>query len=235
MRQLMAGRMNIETLKIETGESTAAQIERDLREAIIRLELQPGARLSEQDIATRLGVSRQPVREALIALAKSQLVEIRPNRGTVVVRISARQMMEARFVREAIEVAVAQRACGHFDSWTRRKLDGILAKQRVAMTASDHNAFRKEDEQFHIAIAGGAGCALAWNAIADIKAHMDRVCNLQLRNPTSMQLLIDQHEKIVEAIDARDAEAAAIAMRLHLNGILTDLPQIEADNPDLFE
>lgn len=226
--------MNIEALKIETGETTAAQVERDLREAIIRLELKPGTRLSEQEIATRLGVSRQPVREALIALGKSKLVEIRPNRGTVVVRISARQMMEARFVREAIEVAVARRASDSFDSWTRRKIDGILAKQRSAMEAQDHNAFRKEDEQFHIAIAIGAGCELAWNAIADIKAHMDRVCNLQLRNPLSMENLILQHEKIVEGIDARNPEAAANAMHEHLNGILNDLPQIESDNPDLF-
>src|SRR6187402_2376761 len=87
-------------LKSETGETTAAQVERDLRESIIRLELAPGTRLSEQEIATRMGVSRQPVREALIALGKSKLVDIRPNRGTVVVRISARQMIEARFVRE---------------------------------------------------------------------------------------------------------------------------------------
>ena len=227
--------MSIEALKIETGETTAAQIERDLRESIIRLELKPGTRLSEQEIATRLGVSRQPVREALIALAKSKLVEIRPNRGTVVVRISARQMMEARFVREAIEVAVARRASENFDAWTRRKLDENLSRQRTAWQASDHNAFRKEDEQFHIAIATGAGCASAWNAIADIKSHMDRVCNLQLRNPDSMGSLIGQHEKIVAAIDARDADAAGSAMREHLNGILNDLPQIESGHPELFE
>lgn len=227
--------MNLETLKLETGETTAAQVERDLREAIIRLDLAPGSRLSEQEIATRMGVSRQPVREALIALGKSKLVEIRPNRGTVVVRISARQMMEARFVREAIEVAVARRASESFDSWTRRRIDTILARQKAAMDAHDHNAFRREDEQFHIAIAEGAGCALAWNAISDIKAHMDRVCNLQLRNPASMGNLITQHEGIVAAIDAKDGDAAAEAMRQHLNGILTDLPQIEADNPDLFE
>ena len=60
--------MNLESLKIDTGETAAAQVERDLRESIIRLELAPGMRLSEQEIATRMGVSRQPVREALIAL-----------------------------------------------------------------------------------------------------------------------------------------------------------------------
>jgi len=227
--------MGLENLKTETGETTAAQVERDLRESIIRLELAPGTRLSEQEIATRMGVSRQPVREALIALGKSKLVDIRPNRGTVVVRISARQMMEARFVREAIEVAVAQRASESFDSWTRRRVDMILSRQRAAEEMHDHNAFRREDEQFHIAIAEGAGCGLAWNAIADIKSHMDRVCNLQLRHPDSMKNLIAEHEAIIVAIDSKDADAAANAMRRHLNGILSQLPQIEANNPDLFE
>jgi GntR family transcriptional regulator, rspAB operon transcriptional repressor len=227
--------MNLETPKIDTGETVAAQVERDLREAIIRLELAPGTRLSEQDIASRMGVSRQPVREALIALGKSKLVDIRPNRGTVVVRISARQMMEARFVREALEVAVARRASDGFDSWTRRRIDTILARQEAARDVNDHNAFRREDEQFHIALAEGAGCALAWNAIADIKAHMDRVCNLQLRHPDSMTRLIAEHDAIIKAIDTRDAEASAAAMCLHLNGILSDLPQIEANYPELFE
>ncbi|MBO9126754.1 MULTISPECIES: GntR family transcriptional regulator [unclassified Rhizobium] len=227
--------MNLESLKIETGETAAAQVERDLREQIIKLELAPGTRLSEQEIATRMGVSRQPVREALIALGRSKLVDVRPNRGTVVVRISARQMMEARFVREALETAVARRASESFDSWTRRRIDTIIGKQRMAMEAHDHNAFRREDEQFHIAIAEGAGCSLAWSAIADIKAHMDRVCNLQLRHPDSMMRLITEHEAIITAIDGRDADAAVAAMRAHLNGILSDLPQIEADHPDLFE
>jgi DNA-binding GntR family transcriptional regulator len=232
---LAAEVMGLENLKAETGETTAAQVERDLRESIIRLELAPGTRLSEQEIATRMGVSRQPVREALIALGKSKLVDIRPNRGTVVVRISARQMMEARFVREAIETAVARRASESFDSWTRRRIDMILSRQKAAEEVHDHNAFRREDEQFHVAIAEGAGCGLAWNAVADIKAHMDRVCNLQLRHPDSMKNLIAEHEAIIVAIDSRDADAAATAMRRHLNGILSDLPQIEANNPDLFE
>ncbi|MDP9587502.1 UNVERIFIED_ORG: DNA-binding GntR family transcriptional regulator [Shinella zoogloeoides] len=227
--------MNLESLKIDTGETAAAQVERDLRESIIQLELTPGMRLSEQEIATRMGVSRQPVREALIALGKSKLVDIRPNRGTVVVRISARKMMEARFVREAIETAVARRASEAFDSWTRHKIDTVLDRQKAAMAVHDHNAFRREDEQFHIAIAEGAGCGLAWSAISDIKAHMDRVCNLQLRHPDSMVRLIAEHEAIINAIDTRNADAAEAAMRGHLNGILADLPQIEADNPDLFE
>lgn len=231
--------MNIESLKLEkwlgSGASTASQVERDLREAIIRLELKPGTRLSEQEIANRLGVSRQPVREALIALGKAKLVDVRPKRGTVVVKISAREMMEARFVREAIETAVVRRACESFDPWVRTTIHGILARQAAAREAQDYNRFRREDEQFHFAVATGAGCGMAWVVIADIKAHIDRVCNLQLRKPDSMGILIAEHQAIMDAIDARDADRAVGAMKSHLNGILADLPKIEAENLELFE
>lgn len=231
--------MNLEHLKIEKGPeavaTTASLVERDLREAIISLDLKPGSRLSEQEIADRLGVSRQPVREALIALGRSKLVDSRPKWGTVVVKISARQMMEARFVREAIETAVVRRACETFDPWVRTTIDGILARQRAAQEAQDFNRFRKEDEQFHVAIANGAGCPLAWGVIADIKAHIDRVCNLQLRKAESMMRLINEHQAIVAAIDARDADRAIKAMQDHLHGILADLPSLEAENAELFE
>ena len=99
--------------------SAAQRIENELRRLIIALELPPGSRLSEQDIAERHGVSRQPVREALIGLARTRLVEIQPQRGTTVVKISVRKMMEARFVREAIETAVVRRACSSFDRHSR--------------------------------------------------------------------------------------------------------------------
>lgn len=227
--------MAVDAIKAPDAETTAAQIERDLREAIVRLQLRPGSRLSEQEIATRLDVSRQPVREALIALAKSQLVEIRPNRGTVVVRISARKMLEARFVREAIEVAVAGRACESFDPWTRETIDDVLRRQQEAMRGADHDAFRRHDEQFHLALATGAGCRLAWTAVADLKAHMDRVCNLQLRDTDAMGRLIEEHRAIIEAVDRRDAAAAQSLMSAHLKGILQDLPSMEANHPDLFE
>jgi DNA-binding GntR family transcriptional regulator len=227
--------MNLDALRIDAGETTASQVERDLREQIIRLDLLPGTRLSEQEIATRLGVSRQPVREALIALAKSRLVEIRPNRGTVVVKISARQMLEARFVREAIEVAVARRAAAGFDAWSRTRIEAILERQEAACEAGDHNLFRRQDELFHMAIAEGARCGMAWGAVSDIKAHMDRVCNLQLRDPASMGRLIAQHRAVMGAIDERDPDGAAGAMQVHLNGILSDLPRIEAEHPSLFE
>jgi GntR family transcriptional regulator, rspAB operon transcriptional repressor len=215
--------------------SAAQRIESELRRSIIALELPPGARLSEQEIAERHGVSRQPVREALIGLARTRLVEIQPQRGTVVVKISVRKMMESRFVREAIETAVVRRACSSFDRQSRQRIDDLIEVQDKAARRDDHAAFQRYDELFHIALAEGAGCSMAWEAVQDIKAHMDRVCQLTLPGIEAMLPLIDQHRAIVAAIDARDEDAADSAMRRHLSEILRALPRIEAEHPELFE
>jgi DNA-binding GntR family transcriptional regulator len=225
--------MNVHT--VSPSSSAALRVERELRRAIIDLELPPGARLSEQDLASRLGVSRQPVREALIGLAKTRLVEILPQRGTSVVKISVAKMMEARFVREAIEVAVVRRACETFDREGRERVEHLLDTQRKAATDGDHHNFRRYDEMFHMALATGAGCPMAWRTVEDIKAHMDRVCLLTLPGSEAMLPLVEQHRAIIAAVDAQDPERAEEAMRHHLSAILRALPRVEAEHPDLFE
>jgi len=218
---------------VATG-TAARRIETELRRAIVAMELRPGVRLSEQDIAARHGVSRQPVREALIGLSRTRLVEVMPQRGTRVARISVAKMAEARFVREAIETAVVRRACESFDAKTRLRIDDLLDLQEKVAERNDHVAFQRYDELFHIALTEGAGCPLAWQAIADIKAHMDRVCQLTLPGTSSMLPLVEQHRAIMAAIDARDGEAAAAAMHHHLTEILRALTRLEAEHAELF-
>lgn len=226
--------MTIEMQTTETGESAAASIEKDLRRAIIELELLPGTRLSEQDIATRLGVSRQPVREALIRLANSRLIEIRPHRGTVVARISAKEMTEALFVRQSVENAVVARAAQSFDPWQRKRIASLLLKQEEAAGKLDHAAFREHDEAFHIAVATGAGVGIAWIAIADMKTHMDRVCNMTLQSEADMARRVREHQAIMAAIDSHDVAGAQSAMDVHLRSILDDLPDLETKHSSLF-
>jgi DNA-binding GntR family transcriptional regulator len=226
--------MTLDMQPAESGESAAASIEKDLRRSIIELELLPGTRLSEQDIATRLGVSRQPVREALIRLANSRLIEIRPHRGTVVARISAKEMTEALFVRQSVELAVVAKAALSFDPWQRKRITSLLIKQQEASTGLDHAAFREHDEAFHIALATGAGVGIAWIAIADMKTHMDRVCNMTLQSETDMQRRVREHHAIMAAIDAHDVEGAQRAMAEHLGSILDDLPELETRHANLF-
>jgi len=217
------------------GASAAGRVEAELRRAIIALELPPGARLSEQEIALKYGVSRQPVREALIALAKTRLVDVQPQRGTVVVKFSVRKMMEARFVREAVEVAIVRQACQAFSAQSRLRIADLLDMQEKAAARGDHSTFQHYDELFHIELTEGVGMPLAWEAIRDIKAHMDRVCQLTLPGADAMLPLVEQHRSIMDAIDASDRARAEVAMRHHLTEILRALPKTEASFPDLFE
>lgn len=217
------------------GASAAGRVEAELRRAIVALELPPGARLSEQEIALKYGVSRQPVREALIALARTRLVDVQPQRGTVVVKFSVRKMMEARFVREAVEVAIVRQACQSFSAQSRQRIDDLLDVQEKAATRDDHAAFQRYDELFHVELTEGVGMPLAWEAIRDIKAHMDRVCQLTLPGSAVMLPLVGQHRNIMAAIDAQDVAQAEGAMRHHLTEILRALPKTEASFPELFE
>jgi DNA-binding GntR family transcriptional regulator len=218
-----------------TLDSASHQIEQALRRAIVTLELPPGMRLSENEVALRFGVSRQPAREAMIALAKIGLVRVLPQRGTVVVKISIRQMMQVRFTREALETAIVRSACERFDPMIRASIELIMTAQRQAALANDHLAFQEHDERLHAALAAGADAELAWRAVIDVKCHMDRVCHLTLWNSEVMLQLIAQHEAIISAIDAGDADRADAAMRRHLSEILRSLPRVLADRADLFE
>lgn len=206
-----------------------------LRQSIAELRLRPGEALSEKDIAARFGVSRQPVREAFIKLSEAGLVEIRPSRGTFVMKISVREVTNARFVREAIECDIARAAARLGSTDDVARLRASLAAQREAADANDHRLFNEHDEAFHRAIADIVQCEYAWRVVEGARIQTDRVRHLSLPHASPMPMLIDQHEAIVERLEAGDADGAEAAMRSHLREILVALPQIAAAHPDLFE
>lgn len=221
--------------QVRTTESAAGRVERELRARIIDLTLKPGERLSEAEIAERFRVSRQPVREAFIALMRQGLVDVQPQRGTIVVKLSVRRMLDARFIREAIEVAIVRRACERFEPHWRARAEALIGAQAEAAAVNDLRAFQQLDSLFHIALAEGAGCSEAWKAIETQKAHMDRVCALTLHSPGSMGPLVAQHRAILDAIADRDGDRAVAAMSHHLNEILRAVAGVEVTFADLFE
>ncbi len=223
-----------DALEAVAPETAAKRVEREIRKAIVTLELTPGASLSEKDLAERYGVSRQPVREAFISLAKAEFVEIQPRRGTFVVKISAEKMRQARFIRESLEVAVVRAAARAFDPAVRERIEQSLLVQESLSADRAHYTFQRADESFHRMLAEGAGYPTAWDVVEDIKAHMDRVCHLTLPLPNTTPLLVRQHRAIMEAIDAHDPDRAEHAIRTHLEEILRALPEIEAEFADLF-
>lgn len=205
-----------------------------MRQAIIQLQLRPGDPLSEAEMARQFGVSRQPVREAFIKLAEVGLVEIRPQRGTSVVMISRREVENARFIREAIEVAVGRKAAAEADAGHHDRLDMLIERQRMASRVGDHAEFLRLDESFHQAIAQAADCEPAWRLLENLKAQMDRVRYLSLSDATPIETLIEQHADIASAIRRRDPDAVEAGMHRHLREILTSLPKLAAAHADWF-
>lgn len=218
---------------IDLMSAIAPQIYARLRDAIIRNAFAPGERLSEAEIARTYGVSRQPVREAFIKLASEDLLAILPQRGTIITKIGYSAVLDARFLREAIEADIVKILAQTPDPALVRELRTQL-KTQAAVARSDPKDFIGLDERFHRTLADEAGKRGAWRLIEGLKSQMDRVRFLSLSH-FPVKKLIDQHTLVVDAIEAGDVRGANAAMRGHLREVLSDLPQICAANPDFFD
>lgn len=224
----MAKPIHLQPMHVTVADRLCAE----LRAAIVDNVLVPGTRLSEAEMAVRYGVSRQPVREAFIKLSNDNLLEIRPQRGTFVAKISIPQVMDARFVREAVEADIVKLLARAPDPALIRDLDAQLVRQQTLVGGSARD-FIEADEIFHRTLAEGADKGSAWRVVVEMKAQMDRVRVLSsLHFP--VERLVKQHAAVIRAIEAGDADAAEAAMRLHLQGILTDLPVIKQERPEYF-
>lgn len=202
-----------------------------VREKIINGELQPGATLSENELAATLGISRQPVREALLLIAQEGLVEVRPQSGTYVTRIDPDRVREAQFIREAIELA-SLAACPPPAPDDERVLRDVLRRQRAAR---DRDAFYPLDEEFHRALLGLAGHANAWVAVSAAKGHLDRARYVGMSATRGVQDYVDDHERVVDALLAGDTAAACAELRNHLRFVFADLEAVREEHPELFD
>ncbi|WP_413204312.1 GntR family transcriptional regulator [Rhodospirillum sp. A1_3_36] len=218
---------------IDRGLPVGPQLYRVLRERIIRNDFPPGTRLSEAELALAFSVSRQPVREAFIKLAEEKLLEIRPQRGSFVRRISRAAVMDARFMREAVEADVAKLLAQSSDRALVVELRRQLTEQR-AVGQDNPLRFCQLDERFHQTLMEACGKAHAWRVLETLKAQMDRVRFLSFM-VFPMEKLITQHTALVDAIEVGDPLAAEAVIRGHLREILEYLPKIEREMPESFD
>lgn len=229
----MAERPNLSDAPYAGAPPTVRAIHACLRHELVTLKLPPTTRLSENELALRFGTSRAPVREALIRLADEGFIDILPQRGSFVSRISIGAMRRARFVREAIEIAVVrQAATDGLSARVRADIDRALADQIAAR--DDAEAFTVADDAFHRNLVEGIGIAQLWSVLEREKAQFDRVRFLSLPNTTPVDVLVAQHKAIVAAIDARKPEPAAEAMRTHMSEVLKITDTLVSRHPDLI-
>ena len=217
-----------------TRASAASIVEDDLRQAIVSMEIKPGTALIEKELTARFGVSRTPVREALIRLRDDGLVEIFPQSGTFVGRISVRSIPEAVMIRQALECMAAEHAAKVGDVAAMARVQAAIEAQRRAAASGDQRAFHEEDEAFHAAISEAAGLPGVWRLVQTIKMQVDRCRRLTLPVPGRMDKVVIEHSVILDAVRRGDAAIARQAVQAHLGAVIPDLDQMTRDYPDYF-
>lgn len=215
--------------------TAAAKIYTDLRTELVSLRRRPGEVISEAKIALSYGVSRTPVREAILKLADEGLVEIFPQSGIFVSRIPIAALPEAIIVRKALEETTSSMAAERATSSQILALHSIMERQREANAAGDSDTFHRADEQFHATIAEVAGYPGIWTLIQQVKVHVDRYRRLTLPQQGRIPLVIAEHESILSAIEAHDSSGARAAMATHLNSLLDNIGLTQHINPEFFD
>ena len=215
--------------------TAASRIYSDLRAELVSLQRRPGEVVSEAEIALSHGVSRTPVREAILKLSDEGLLEIFPQSGIFVSRIPLAALPEAIIIRKALEATTAQLAAERATASQILVLHSILERQREANAAKDSDTFHRADEMFHATIAELAGYPGIWTLIQQVKVHVDRYRRLTLPQQGRIPRVIVEHEAILGAIEAHDPAAARSAMEFHLERLLDNISATQSINPEFFD
>ncbi len=193
----------------------------------------PGTPISEPGIAAQLQVSRSPVREAFTRLADMGLVLVIPQVGSFIAPISLAEVDDSVFIRSALETKAFKRAieAGVPDTTEMQK---FVDANRAAAAAQDSEAFFATDEQVHQSVFVLAGVPRLWDVVRSTKLQLDRLRRLSLpvsiRNPE----LVDEHQRIVDALRTRDEAAGVSVIENHATRIFAMVDGLKAENPSYF-
>src|SRR4051812_3399903 len=219
------------TLTREGRGGTVQRVQDVIRDAIVRLELPPGAIIDKVGLCARLGVSRFPVSEALGRLAAEGFVEILPQRGTRVARIDLADCRQAMFIRRALETEAARAIAPRADAALLSALEKNLREQESALGTDYSTRFHQLDLEMHELLLGFLGYDRVRHAVEAARGSLDRA-RLFMCTPQRQLSTVEEHRAIVAALKKRDPEAAVDAMAGHLDAVMSELVDFAERNPD---
>lgn len=187
-----------------------------LREAILDGRLLPGQKLSVPKLARQMGVSRSPVREAIVQLVGEGLAVERSRRGAVVASLSSRDLSEIYEVREVLEALAARLAARRVRPEQLRAMWAVLEQQRQAIEGDDPRLYNQTNHQLHTLISHSSGNPRLHRILALLFSEMQLAFRTLSNNPAHTMRGYQEHCQIVEALEARNPSAAEAAMRVHL-------------------
>lgn len=194
----------------------------ELKSAIVDLRLAPGDPLREASLAERLGVSKTPIREALARLEQEGLVETTSFKGAVVTAYSRQDLLEIYELRELLENAAARAAAESMTEPDRARLDRISRESRRLLSGKDTGKLAALISEFDAVLFDQVQNQRIRALIENLRAHLTRIGQLTAEIPGRIEASVDEHEKIVEAIAARDSQQAEQYMREHIRSVRDD-------------
>ncbi len=202
---------------------------------IVSLNMLPGTKLSESEVANRFSVSRQPVRDAFGRLANLELLLVRPQKATQVRGFSLERIAHARFIRLAVELEVLNRACLIWDDTRAEVLQTLIDEQRLAMDDGKNELFHTLDGHFHSRICDLSGHPAAAEVMSECRQKIDRLCVLSMGRGKEAATLVDDHANLADALVRRSISDATDITRLHLGRLDDTISRIHESHSEYFE
>lgn len=221
----------LERLPQETDRSYAL---RTIKENIIDLDLAPGSQISESEICTQMGLSRTPVREALLELSRVRIVQIVPQKKSTVALIDYALVEEARFMRSVLERAVVELDCELAAPEGLRRLEENMKLQRFYLEDHNYQMLMELDDQFHAILFSIAQKSQIYEMTRNMLVHFDRVRRMALDSVKDIKI-VEDHAQILKAIRNRDGSQAKQLMQMHLSRYKYDAKEILKEYPQYFK
>ena len=214
----------------ETAREFAIRV---LREKIVTLALVPGSMVSENELATELGVSRTPVREALNELSKIGIVEVFPQRGSMVAKIDSMRIEESRFMRLVLECAVVELACDMIRPEDIIVLEANLKLQHFYLENGELDKLHELDNEFHSKLFSLCDKSLTYTLMDSLSTHFNRVRLMRLYSPRELRI-VEDHEMILGAVKRGSKAEAREIMVTHLSRYKIDEEMVRGRYPGYF-
>jgi GntR family transcriptional regulator, rspAB operon transcriptional repressor len=206
----------------------------ELKEAILSGALEPGSLIDKTGLCEKLRVSRFPVSAAVSRLAYDRLVDVAPQHGSFVARISLKDARERLFIRGALEGEIAAEAARRMTRVDRDALAGSVKAQARAVAGEDSATFYALDVAFHRILTDRLSLARAGDVLESLRVHLERTRRLTMLSSEQLHASLNEHAAIAAAIEAEDRDAARDAMKQHLRITAARLEDLAKRQPELF-
>lgn len=226
--------MNFKVLEKKYKEKTKDYVIRNMAHNIIFLNLEPGEKISENQISEILDLSRTPVREAFTSLKSSMLIDVKPQIGTFISYLNIEMCKELLFLRSSLEEKAVIEVCKKDNLDNLESFKKVINAEKILHKSSEIEELIYLDNKFHNLIFDELGFKKIPSIIDDNTSYLVRMRILRLKANIREENYIREHEKILEFIINKDEKSASKMIRSHINELTEDMLILSKKYPHYF-